>query len=303
MIRSLFQIPSPHLANRGSRSRLPSNRPRLRCWFATYLATSRSVRLCTAKIRRDSPRRRIHLENSESVSFRVEEVSLPAGTGHGKFREGAHTTMFQDVFGKVVEIIRLHRANECVSAGHLRWSCGGTLQHPALRTIRFNAPILDRQSFCLLKIPAEDFPIEYRADVIQILTCSGRKPRPIRRALRRRIVLKRRVSRSISGNSSSSVWLAGGRASRVRLITRFWIASWELCVRRVGNARRFCTRSRSRSVNRHSRSGTARMLAAVTASWIARLIPMPQPVTSHEPRRRCTACLGDTTAIADRPAQ
>jgi len=46
-------------------------------------------------------------------------------------------------------------------------------------------------------------------------------------------------------------------------------------ISRVGRVRRRCTASKSASVSLPLRSGTARMLAAATASWIARLMPTP----------------------------
>src|ERR1700680_1352911 len=85
------------------------------------------------------------------------------------------------------------------------------------------------------------------------------------------------------------------------------------CVTRVGHWRRCCTRARSSSVTAPRRSGSARILAAATASCTARLMPTPptgdiawaaspmhnRPGRYHRGRR--SPCAGDELDVAPAP--
>ena len=84
-----------------------------------------------------------------------------------------------------------------------------------------------------------------------VLTCSGRKPMPI---IRPRIRLKN-FERSMRQRGHGSRARSG--VARTRAIICFCIVTCNRCVRRVGNARRRCTRARCSGVTAPSRQGPA----------------------------------------------
>jgi hypothetical protein len=96
--------------------------------------------------------------------------------------------------------------------------------------------------------------------VAGFFTCSGRKPRPTNRAGNRRKYGQRLSSFKGAGSVS------GFEFASTRRITRFCIATCNLCVAHVGKILRFSTARKSSSVGVPLKSFTPRMFAVATAS-------------------------------------
>lgn len=87
----------------------------------------------------------------------------------------------------------------------------------------------------------------------------------------RRDAAERRHAIQHAQRQRGAVDLAASAFSSTARCTVRWIA----CTTRTGNIRRACTFASSGSGSRPVAIAAARMLAAATASWMARLIPTP----------------------------
>src|SRR6185312_1907207 len=102
----------------------------------------------------------IRLENAERVSFGVDEISLPADTRDGKLWHRDLAAEARHLRRHVVKTRNFHGAHKGIGPMLRRRRLGWALQQPAARSGSFNAPVLDREAFNFVELPAKDLSIE-----------------------------------------------------------------------------------------------------------------------------------------------
>jgi len=97
----------------------------------------------------------VNLEDAERVSFRIDEVSLPASIGNREFWQGDNAAKLLDDSSGCVEVLDFKRADKRIRAALRWWRLRRTLQQSTTRTAGLDCPVRDRKPLYLTEFPAE----------------------------------------------------------------------------------------------------------------------------------------------------